>query len=58
MNNIKRPGAFRKKAKKAKMSTSEYADKVLKSNSESSLRTKKQASISKTLSRLRNKRGA
>ena len=56
---IKRPGAFSAKAKKAGMSTPAYAKKVLKKESKSSARTKRQANLSKTLSRLRpsGKRG-
>jgi len=46
---IKRPGAFRKKAKKAGMSTSAYAKKVLKKGSKSNKRTQKQAQLADTL---------
>jgi hypothetical protein len=46
---IKRPGAFTKKAKDAGMSVSKYANKVLKKGSDASTRTKKQASLAKTL---------
>ena len=53
---IKRPGAFRKKAKKAGMSTSAYASKVLSKGSKSSTRTKRQASLAQTLSNMRKKR--
>ena len=53
---IKRKGAFRKKAKKAGMSTSAYANKVLKKGSKASTRTKRQAALAKTLSKLRKKR--
>ena len=53
---IKHPGAFRKKAKKAGMSTSAYAKKVLQKGSKASSRTKKQARLAKTLSGLRRTR--
>ena len=46
---IKRPGAFTKKAKAADMSVSKYANKVLKKDSDASTRTKRQASLAKTL---------
>jgi hypothetical protein len=50
---IKRPGAFRKKAKQAGMSTQQYANKVLKKGSNASTRTKRQAALAKTLKGLR-----
>ena len=53
---IKRPGAFRSKAKRAGMSTSAYANKVLSKGSKASTRTKRQASLAKTLGKLRKKR--
>tara|TARA_R100001530_G_C4208545_1_gene126735 strand:- start:152 stop:358 length:207 start_codon:yes stop_codon:yes gene_type:complete len=53
---IKRPGAFKAKAKKAGMSTSAYASKVLSRGSTSSTRTKRQASLARTLSKIRSKR--
>ena len=46
---IKRPGAFTKKAKDAGMSVSKYANKVLKKGSKADTRTKRQASLAKTL---------
>ena len=46
---IKRPGAFTKKAKAAGMSVGKYANKVLKKDSDASTRTKRQASLAKTL---------
>jgi len=55
---IKRPGAFKKKAESADMSTAEYADKVLKKGSKASARTKKQASLAKTLSKMRRRKKA
>ena len=52
---IKRPGAFRAKAKAAGMSTGAYAAKVTKPGSGVSTRTKKQANLAKTLSKMRNR---
>lgn len=52
---IKRPGAFKAKAQKAGMSTSAYASKVLKKGSGASTRTKRQASLAKTLGKMRKK---
>ena len=46
---IKRPGAFTKKAKAAGMSVPKYANKVLKKGSKADTRTKRQASLAKTL---------
>jgi len=53
---IKRPGDFSAKAKKAKMSTPSYAKDVLKKGSRFSTRTKKQANLSQTLSKMRSNR--
>lgn len=53
---IKRKGAFSKKAKNAGMSTSAYARKVTKKGSKASTRTKQQANLAKTLSKMRKKR--
>lgn len=53
---IKRPGAFTKKAKKAGLSVSAYASKVLKKGSTASTRTKRQAALAKTLKKLRKKK--
>lgn len=53
---IKRPGAFKKKARAAGMSVSEYASKVLKKGSKASTRTKKQAVLARTLKKLRKKK--
>tara|TARA_R100001244_G_scaffold124139_1_gene93927 strand:- start:180 stop:383 length:204 start_codon:yes stop_codon:yes gene_type:complete len=53
---IKRPGAFKAKAKRAGMSTSAYAHKVLKKGSKVSTRTKRQASLAITLSKMRRKK--
>ena len=49
---IKRPGAFRAKAKAAGMTTAAFAAKVLKKGSRASTRTKKQASLSRTLRKM------
>ena len=51
----KRPGAFRAKAQAAGMSTAAYAGKALKQGSTASTRTKRQASLAKTLSGLRKR---
>ena len=50
---IKRPGAFTKKAKRAKMSVPKYASKVLKTGSKASTRTKRQARLAQTLRKMR-----
>jgi hypothetical protein len=52
---IKHPGAFSAKAKKAGMSTAQYADKVTSKNSKASTTTKRQAALAKTLSKMRKK---
>ncbi len=54
---IKHPGAFTKKAKKAGMSVSAYATKVLKKGSKASAQTKRQAALAKTLRKMHKKRG-
>ena len=46
---IKRPGALKAKAKRAKMSLSSYIEKVTAEGSGASARTKKQANLAKTL---------
>lgn len=53
---IKRPGAFREKARKAGMSTQAYARKV-KSDPKASTRTKRQAALAQTLGRMSKRRG-
>jgi len=53
---IKRPGAFKAKAKKAGKSVSEYASQVTKEGSKASTRTKQQANLAKTLSKMRKKK--
>jgi hypothetical protein len=53
---IKRKGAFSRKAKRAGMSTSAYASKVLKKGSKASTQTKRQAALAQTLSRMRRKK--
>ena len=50
---IKKPRAFSAKAKKAGMSTKKYAAKVLKKGSKASPKTKRQANLAKTLSKMR-----
>jgi hypothetical protein len=55
---IKRPGAFKAKAKRAGMSTSAYASKVLTKGSKASTRTKRQAALAKTLGKMRRKKHA
>lgn len=52
---IRRPGAFTKKAKGAGMSVAAYASHVLEEGSGASTRTKRQAALAKTLSRMRKK---
>ena len=54
-NAIQNPGAFSKKAKTAGMSTSSFANKVLKKGSNASSTTKKQAVLAKTLSKFKKK---
>jgi len=51
---IKRPGAFSAKAKAAGKSTAGYAKSVLKEGSKASTRTKRQAALAQTLSKLRS----
>jgi hypothetical protein len=53
---IKRPGAFTKKAKAAGKSVSAYASSVLKEGSKASTRTKRQAALAQTLSKMRKKK--
>lgn len=53
---VKRPGAFAAKAKRAGMSTSKYASKVLKKGSRASTRTKRQAALAKTFAKMRRKK--
>lgn len=54
---IKRPGAFSAKAKRAGKSTAGYARQVLKKGSRASARTKRQARLAQTLSKMRRRRG-
>lgn len=49
---IKRPGAFKAKAKRAGMSTQAYAEKVTKPSSKASARTKRQANLARTLGKM------
>ncbi|GIW59448.1 MAG: hypothetical protein KatS3mg087_0514 [Patescibacteria group bacterium] len=53
---IKRPGAFRAKAKKAGMSTMAFANKVLANKDKYDSRTVRQAALAKTLAKMRKKR--
>lgn len=53
---ITRKGAFTKKAKAAGKSVSEYASSVLKEGSKASTRTKRQAALAQTLSKMRKKK--
>ena len=53
---VKRPGAFRRKAEAAGMSTGAYARKVLKSGSKASTRTKRQASLAKAFKTMRGRK--
>jgi hypothetical protein len=52
---ISHPGAFKAKAKAAGMSTGAYASKVLGAQSHASTTTKRQASLAKTLAKIRRK---
>jgi len=52
---IKRPGAFRAKAKKSGKSTSAFGSAVLKSPGRYSPRTVKQARLAKTLGKMRKR---
>lgn len=52
---IKRPGAFRAKAKRAGMSTTAYAKTVGKSKT-ATTRTKRQAALATTLGKMRKKK--
>lgn len=49
---VKRPGAFRAKAKAAGMSTGAYAEKV-QNDPNASTRTKRQAALARTFTRYR-----
>ena len=50
---ITRPGAFSAKAKRAGMTTAAYATKVLKKGSRASALTKRQASLSRPVGKMR-----
>ena len=54
---IKRPGAFKAKAKKAGMSTAAYAKKVTRKGSKASTRTKRQANLAKIFGKMNKKSG-
>lgn len=53
---IKHPGAFKKKADAAGMSTAGFADEVLAEGSKASTRTKRQAALAQTLGKMRKKK--
>jgi hypothetical protein len=53
---IKRPGAFKAKAKSAGMSTSAYARHVLRKGSRASKLTKRQARLAQTLGKMRRRK--
>ena len=53
---VKNPGAFKKKAQAAGMSTASYADKVTAPGSKASATTKKQANLAETLMNIARKR--
>ena len=55
---IKRPGAFKKKAKAAGETTRQYAAQVLKKDSKASTRTTRQAALAKTLMGMNARRKA
>lgn len=50
---VKRPGAFRRKAEEAGMSTSAYAAKVTAPGSHADARTKRQGNLAKIFARER-----
>jgi hypothetical protein len=53
---VKRPGAFRAKAKKAGMSTDEYARAVKSGRVKAGTRTKRQAALAKAFATMRRKK--
>ena len=53
---IKRPGAFKRKAKAAHASTAEFASRVSANPEDYSPRTRRQAALAKTLRALASKR--
>jgi len=53
---IKKPGAFSAQAKKAGMSTAEFAEEVTKNPKDYSDKTVKRAQLAKTLAGLRKKK--
>lgn len=53
---IKHPGAFKKKAVEAGMSTQAYAEKVLSAGSKASAKTKKQAELAEAFASMRKKK--
>ena len=55
-SKIKHPGAFRKKAKAAGMTTDAYADHVLREGSTSDATTKRQAAMARAFKTMRRKK--
>ncbi len=55
---VKRPGAFKKKAKRAGKSVTQEAHSVLKKGSKASTRTKKQANLALIFKRFRPRKRA
>ncbi len=53
---VKHPGAFREKADRLGITTTQLASKVLKPGSKASAQTKKQAVLAKTFSKMRKKK--
>ena len=53
---IKRPGAFRAKAKRAGMSTMQFANHVLANKERYDSRTVRQAALAKTLAKMRKRK--
>jgi hypothetical protein len=53
---ISHPGSFKAAAKRAGMSTSKFASKVLKKGSKASTTMKRRAALAKTLGKMRKKK--
>jgi hypothetical protein len=54
---IKHPGAFSEKAEKAGKTVAQYANDVLKPDSQADATTKRQANLAKTLRKISKKKG-
>ena len=54
---IKKSGSFKAKAKKIGLTVSKMADRVLAESSKYSTRTKRQAALARTLSKINKKKG-